>query len=249
MKTYRTGEFAKKANVTIRTLRHYDQRGLLKPSAYSDSGQRLYTNQDFARLQQILTLKLIGLSLAEIKGLLTTDRMEIEVLLDRQKQVLREQAQQLNAVIRAIDTAQKEIQAAQSLDWEQFIAIIKVVTMNMQSDWLGHFLTDSQKQAYIERTSGLTLMQQKESAEAWKTLFEDIQAAMRQENPEVLALVRRWDTLFEEFAGGDPDFATRLQEAYTRLGEALPLGEAAEWVNSIEEAARFIQAARHVQSQ
>ena len=70
MKHYRIGDFANKAGVTVRTIRYYDRIGLLRPTSRSDANQRLYSELDFARLQQILTLKLIGLSLEEIKGLL-----------------------------------------------------------------------------------------------------------------------------------------------------------------------------------
>ena len=63
MKHYRIGDFANKAGVTVRTIRYYDRIGLLRPTSRSDANQRLYSELDFARLQQILTLKLIGLSL------------------------------------------------------------------------------------------------------------------------------------------------------------------------------------------
>lgn len=51
------GEIAKKMNVTVRTLQHYDREGLFSPSAVSEGGRRLYTNKDILRLHQILSLK------------------------------------------------------------------------------------------------------------------------------------------------------------------------------------------------
>ena len=51
---YTSGEFAKKANVTLRTIRYYDRQGILKPSKVADNGYRLYTDADFAKLQKIL---------------------------------------------------------------------------------------------------------------------------------------------------------------------------------------------------
>ncbi len=54
---YRASAFAERAGVTVRTLHHYDRLGLLKPSSYTASGYRLYGERDFARLQQITTLK------------------------------------------------------------------------------------------------------------------------------------------------------------------------------------------------
>ena len=64
---YRVSEFAEKAGVTVRTLHHYDRLGLLKPSGRTIAGYRLYGDRDFARLQQIVTLKFIGLPLRQTR--------------------------------------------------------------------------------------------------------------------------------------------------------------------------------------
>ena len=56
-RTYSTGEFAAKAHVTIRTIRYYDKKDLLKPSYRTESEARRYTDEDFAKLQQILLFK------------------------------------------------------------------------------------------------------------------------------------------------------------------------------------------------
>ena len=66
MRYYKTGEFAKMANVSIRTIRWYDKQGLLKPTMIAENGYRLYTDKDFVKLQQILSLKQLGFSLEEI---------------------------------------------------------------------------------------------------------------------------------------------------------------------------------------
>ena len=67
---YSSGEFAKMADVTLRTIRYYDQHDILKPSLVSESGARFYTDTDFARLQQILLLKYLGFSLEDIRELI-----------------------------------------------------------------------------------------------------------------------------------------------------------------------------------
>ena len=66
---YSSGEFAKKANVTVRTIRFYDKKNLLKPSYVNENGARFYTDADFARLQQILLFKYLGFSLDDIKNI------------------------------------------------------------------------------------------------------------------------------------------------------------------------------------
>ena len=53
---YSSGEFAKKANVTVRTIRYYDNKGVLSPSSHNSSGHRLYTESDFIKLKRILPL-------------------------------------------------------------------------------------------------------------------------------------------------------------------------------------------------
>src|ERR1700675_313077 len=66
----RVGELAKRTGLTIRTLHHYDEIGLLKPSLHSESGHRLYTASDVARLQQVLSLRQLAFSLEEIRDCL-----------------------------------------------------------------------------------------------------------------------------------------------------------------------------------
>ena len=84
---YSSGEFAKMAGVSVRTIRFYDQKDILKPSYLNDSGARFYTDQDLARLQQILLLKYLGFSLKDIKELIVDDnelnlRVETKLLAD-----------------------------------------------------------------------------------------------------------------------------------------------------------------------
>lgn len=67
---WKVGDIAKLTGLTVRTLRYYDQISLFSPSEHSDSGHRLYNEADIRRLQQILSLKELGLSLEEIQSML-----------------------------------------------------------------------------------------------------------------------------------------------------------------------------------
>ncbi|MEV4103561.1 MerR family transcriptional regulator [Nonomuraea sp. NPDC049649] len=62
----RIGEFAAAASVTTRTVRHYEQLGLLQPSERSASGYRYYTDRELARMKKIGQLQALGLTLEEI---------------------------------------------------------------------------------------------------------------------------------------------------------------------------------------
>ena len=70
---YTSGQFAKMARISVRTVRFYDKQNILKPSYVSPAGSRFYTDKDFARLQQILLLKYLGFSLEDIKEMTIDD--------------------------------------------------------------------------------------------------------------------------------------------------------------------------------
>lgn len=78
------GELAKRAGITVRTLHHYEQTGLLLPSARSAAGYRLYNLADVQRLHMIQTLAKAGLELAEIRDFLKQRSLSLARLLDGQ---------------------------------------------------------------------------------------------------------------------------------------------------------------------
>src|SRR5215471_13396340 len=66
----KVGELARRTGLTVRTLHHYDEIGLLRPSLHTEAGHRLYTADDVARLQQVLSLRQLGFSLEEVRDCL-----------------------------------------------------------------------------------------------------------------------------------------------------------------------------------
>jgi DNA-binding transcriptional MerR regulator len=249
MRYFRTGAFARKAGVSVRTIRYYDRLGLLRPSAYSESGQRLYSEMDYARLQQILTLKLIGLSLDEIGHLLTIDATHMADLLERQRRALEEKARQLSQVAAAIEQAQRAMRDSSTLDWETFIQIIRAVNMNTQADWLIRFVSAEERDK-LAAGQNRTLDEQKQAGQAWQALFRDVLASLDKDvrSPDVQALVERWDTLIADVSGADADLSAGLNEAYAHLGQMPDIDHAPpdvhQWAHDLEAAARFIQRAR-----
>jgi DNA-binding transcriptional MerR regulator len=69
--TWRVGELAEAAGLTVRTLHHYDRIGLLCPSLRNEGGHRVYTGDDARRLFQIVALRGLGLTLGQIQDCLT----------------------------------------------------------------------------------------------------------------------------------------------------------------------------------
>src|SRR3954467_7090998 len=66
----KVGELARRTGLTVRTLHHYDEIGLLKPSLHTEAGHRLYAAGDITRLQQVLSLRQLGFGLEEIRDCL-----------------------------------------------------------------------------------------------------------------------------------------------------------------------------------
>lgn len=105
-KLYTVGELAKMAGVSLRTVRFYDSKGILKPIAHSDSGYRYYDCSSVERLQKILMMKFIGFSLEQIQQIMSSDGDSVKLSLAAQKNLLLEKKAHIEAIISALDEAQ-----------------------------------------------------------------------------------------------------------------------------------------------
>ncbi|MCF8609562.1 MerR family transcriptional regulator [Gordonia sp. HY285] len=102
--TWTVGRLADRSGVTVRTLHHYDEIGLLRPTARSSAGYRLYTETDLVRLQQIVVYRRLELPLDEIADLLDGPDGTVEHL-RRQRDVVAARRDELEVLVDAIDQA------------------------------------------------------------------------------------------------------------------------------------------------
>lgn len=129
---YSSGEFARMAGVTLRTIRYYDKQDILKPSLVSEAGARFYTDKDFARLQQILLLKYLGFSLEDIREMLIGD-MDYHFMLnslDIQLKLVRDRIEQMQLVEKAIKDTSEEIRKEHTIDWNRMLTLIHLTGMD-----------------------------------------------------------------------------------------------------------------------
>ena len=128
---YSSGQFAKKAHVTLRTIRYYDKQNILKPSAKTPAGARLYTEADFAKLQQILLLKYLGFSLQDIREmtLASADQQYLLESMRVQKKLIQERIEEMQAMNDAIDSTMDAIQQKQEMDWNRMLDLIHLTAM------------------------------------------------------------------------------------------------------------------------
>jgi DNA-binding transcriptional MerR regulator len=97
------GEVAKLGHISVRALHHYDETGLLTPSDRSAAGYRLYTDEDLARLRQILYFRELGLGLESIRALLSSPEADHREVLAIQRDLLAEKVARTQAMVSAID--------------------------------------------------------------------------------------------------------------------------------------------------
>ena len=122
---YSSGEFARMAQITVRTVRYYDKQNILKPSLVTPTGARFYTEEDFARLQQIMLLKYLGFSLDDIRELTVNDSdySYLEHSLEQQQNLVRDRIEQ------AIGETVTEIRQQQNVDWNRMRELIHLTGM------------------------------------------------------------------------------------------------------------------------
>ncbi|RVX40717.1 DNA-binding transcriptional MerR regulator [Nonomuraea polychroma] len=99
------GQVARLAGVTVRTLHHYDEIGLLTPGERTRAGYRRYTDADLVRLQHILLYRELGFPLEEIAVILDEPHTDEFTHLRRQHELLTRRAQHLHQVIAAVERA------------------------------------------------------------------------------------------------------------------------------------------------
>ena len=110
------GEVARLAHVSVRTLHHYDEIGLLRPSERTAAGYRLYGAKDLAWLQQVLFFKELGFGLEDIHRIMSDPSFDRAEALLLQRRMLADKAAQLEGMIGAVDAALDAMERGTAMD-------------------------------------------------------------------------------------------------------------------------------------
>jgi MerR family transcriptional regulator, thiopeptide resistance regulator len=117
------GELARMAGLTVRTLHHYDELGLVVPGARSGAGYRLYGDAEVERLQEVLFYRELGFGLDEIRVMLADPGHDRRDALARQRQLLEVKAERALALIDAIDRAIDAERSGMKLTNEEMLEV------------------------------------------------------------------------------------------------------------------------------
>lgn len=124
MKYYKTGQFAKMANVSERTIRYYDKIGLLKPSFIMENGYRQYSEKDFIKLQKIIALKHLGFTIEDIFPVVNNNQ-NIKESLDLQISLINSKIAHLQVLKDALQTSSRQIEN-HDFDWKNLISLVQM---------------------------------------------------------------------------------------------------------------------------
>jgi DNA-binding transcriptional MerR regulator len=210
------GEVARATGLTVRTLHHYDEIGLLVPSERSESGYRLYSEADVRRLYRILALRGMGFPLEEIAATLVQEGEDPRPAVRRHLARIDDQlrlAEQLRArLTHILDVLDRSDEPS----GDQFIEAIEVMTRMEQ------YYTPEQLEQLAERADALGEDGVRRAQEAWAALIAAIEAerlaGTDPADPKLDPLVERWSGLVEQFTGGDPGIKASLQRMYDTEG-------------------------------
>jgi DNA-binding transcriptional MerR regulator len=218
-KLYRASEFARAAGVTVRALHHYDRLGLLKPSRRTGAGYRLYADGDFARLQQIVTLKFVGFSLGQIKDVLARDTRDLAVRLRIQRIILLEKGRRIASAARAVEEAGRLIEAGAQPTREAFAKIIEVIEMQNDTDWTKKYYSEEAQAKIAERQKTIPREAVEQGQREWMALIAEVEAAVKDgvdpASERAQSLAARWSELVRGFTGGDPEIQKGLNRMYS----------------------------------
>lgn len=135
-----TGELAKLLKVSVRTIRYYDQIGLVQPSSKTSGGKRQYSKKDIFNLQKILLLKSLNLSLEDSRRVLA--EQSISSILIVHKSLLMNEIKGLNHALEHTQTLLNLLDLEGTVDWEDLISLVQ--TTQIEGHWDRYFSQEQQ---------------------------------------------------------------------------------------------------------
>ena len=210
----RVGDVAERTGLTVRALHHYEAVGLVSPSR-SDAGHRRYGAREIERLQQITSLRALGLTLDQIRDALDAPAFDPADTVARQRAALGAEAARLGALADRLDGLERLLRQRAAtgapIAPDTFLSLTHAMT-----DVERHY-TPEQLQQLADRREALGDDAIRDVEAEWPRLFEAVGAEMdagtNPAAPQVQRLVDRWDELVEMFTGGAPGIRQSLGNA------------------------------------
>jgi len=210
-------EFSQLTKVSVRTLHHYDDLGLLKPSVRLSNGYRLYSQDDLLKLERIVALKFFGFSLKQIMVLVRNDESVIDHL-KGQKECLEQQIKNLHHATEIIDQLVQDSSANKPVDWSKIAQLLEVykMTQDLKKSWVGKIFSEDQLAQFAQLQKRHTEQEMNEYGKQWDILVAKVTANLDKDphSPIGQQLAKEWMGWLDKVYGNYPELKDALSLAY-----------------------------------
>lgn len=210
------GELSRRSGLTVRTLRHYHEIGLLVPSFHAPGDHRVYDASQLARLQQILSLRALGLPLEEIGEVLDRSEGSLLETVERHLARLDEELARARKLRARLTHVADSLRASGDIAPEDWIATIQETVM------FEKYYSEEQLETLRKRREEVGQGRIDAVQQEWADLFAELGKAQAEGvdpgSARAQELARRADALVDEFTGGDAGIRQSLTEMYAAEG-------------------------------
>jgi DNA-binding transcriptional MerR regulator len=207
---WKIGELARRTGLTVRSLHHYDEIGLLSPAERSDGGHRVYDEADVQRLYRIVSLRSLGFPLDAIAQALDSQAFDAKAAVDDHLRRLEAQIAQEQQLLDKLRTLR------QRLDADDFLTTIEEITMRER------YYTPEQLDQLEQRRQALGEDAIKDVEREWGEIFATLKQEMDKgtdpADPRLQPIGERSKELLDMFTGGDPGIQASLKRMYETEG-------------------------------
>ena len=218
----RVGDLAKESGVSVRTLHHYHEIGLLVPTRHNPGGHRIYSTADLLRLQQIRSLRQIGLSLAEIREFLETPEGSALQVLEQNLARARDDLAAQEGLCQRLEDLLTPLRKRAEPSAQ---SVLDALAATARAD---RYFSAEQRDLLRERRAVTDPERIRAVEGEWDELFDQFADALRRghapDSDPVQALAVRAQALVLEFTGGDAGLLRSLGEMYRKEGAETVLG-------------------------
>ena len=209
----KVGELARRTGLTVRTLHHYDEIGLLRPSLHTPAGHRLYAAAEITRLQQVLSLRQLGFSLEEIRDALGRSGYSVREVIELHLARLKERVELQRRLAVRLETLASRLDATGEVSVDELLRAMEEMTM-MEKMYSPEQMRQFQEVAETVGREEIEAVEQGLTA-----LLADVRANRELDpaSPEARELARRWDELTERTMRGwqsAPELRDAIAENY-----------------------------------
>jgi MerR family transcriptional regulator, thiopeptide resistance regulator len=233
--TWGVGDLARHSGVTVRTLHHYEAIGLLRTCERTAAGHRRYAEAELARLQQIRSLRYLGLPLSRIRQVIDGTPETAITVITTHIERLREQAALQRQLLVHLEALRARLLRGEAASMDELMSALEAQTM------VERRFTTEEQEFLRQRREVVGDARIKEVEEhAWPQIFTDVRAEIAAGTEPQTArgreLADRWFGLVAEFTGGNPKIEARVAASYAEdptQGGIVPADMAAMmgWIN------------------